>query len=181
MEYLRKRPPAARSSPVQPLGNGEMLYPKSYGVNPLYPKAEDFEVVPRDDHSGLGVITYKDIKAGELIAHVFGEVVDKIGQHTLQISKTQHLYDPYFTGYLLHSCAPNVSLNMKELTLTALADIPAGTFLFMDYAETEDKLFKQFICSCGAPNCRTVITGRKEKPRLPMPETLLKNLVLVQV
>jgi hypothetical protein len=32
----------------------------------------------------------------------------------------------------------------------------------MDYAETEDTLFKQFPCSCGSSNCRGWITGRKE-------------------
>jgi hypothetical protein len=32
----------------------------------------------------------------------------------------------------------------------------------MDYAETEDVLFKQFPCSCAAPNCRGWITGRRE-------------------
>jgi hypothetical protein len=32
----------------------------------------------------------------------------------------------------------------------------------MDYAETEDVLFKQFPCFCGSPNCRLWITGRKE-------------------
>ncbi|WP_339138175.1 MAG: hypothetical protein WGN25_08090 [Candidatus Electrothrix sp. GW3-4] len=32
----------------------------------------------------------------------------------------------------------------------------------MDYAETEDVLFKQFPCSCGSPACRLWITGRKE-------------------
>lgn len=158
-----------------------MLYPDSYGDDPLFPKAEDFEVVQRDDQSGLGVITYKDIKAGELIAHVSGEVVKEIGQHTLQISKNRHLYDPYFIGYLLHSCAPNVSLDMKKFTLTALTDIPANSFLFMDYAETEDRLFKQFFCSCGAPNCRGVITGRKEEPYLPLPEVAMESMLMVQI
>jgi hypothetical protein len=143
-----------------------VLYPSIYGNNPLFPQAQDFKIVPKDDNSGQGVITFKDIKAGELIAHVFGEIVKKIGQHTLQISKNRHLYDPFFTGYLLHSCSPNVSLNMKKFTLTACANISANSFLYMDYAETEDKLFKQFFCSCGSSNCRGIITGRKESPNI---------------
>jgi hypothetical protein len=51
---------------------------------------------------------------------------------------------------------------MQELTVTALQDIDANSFLFMDYAETEDVLFKQFPCACGSVNCRGWITGRKE-------------------
>lgn len=74
------------------------------------------------------------------------------------------MYDPYFTGYLLHSCDPNVSLNMRNRKLTALKFIEAGCFLYMDYAETEDVLFKQFACSCESPACRGWITGRREAP-----------------
>jgi len=47
-----------------------------------------------------------------------------------------------------------------------LKDIPANSFLYMDYAETEDYLFKQFPCSCGSHNCRGWITGKNE--RLPV-------------
>ena len=139
-----------------------MLYPQTFGDNPLFPQACDFAVVPKDNNSGFGVITHRHFKAGDLLAVVSGEIVPDIRQHTLQVSSNEHMYDPYFTGYLLHSCEPNVSLDMKKKTLTALTDIPAGTYLFMDYAETEDTLFKQFGCCCGSVSCRGWITGRKE-------------------
>ncbi len=139
-----------------------MLYPQTFGNNPLFPQACDFAVVPKDNNSGFGVITYRSFKAGELLAQVSGEIVPDIRQHTLQVSEGRHMYDPYFTGYLLHSCEPNVSLDMQRKTLTALTDIPIGSYLFMDYAETEDTLFKQFSCCCGSESCRGWITGRKE-------------------
>lgn len=149
-----------------------MLYPHSYGKNPFYPKSSDFSVVKKDSQSGMGVISHKYFKPHELLAHVSGEIVSTIGQHTLQISPEKHMYDPYFTGYLLHSCSPNVSLDMVKLTLTAITEIQMNSFLFMDYAETEDKLFKQFLCSCGAQNCRGIITGRKEAPHFYLKTTL---------
>jgi len=142
-----------------------MLYPLSFGNNPLFPQAGDFEVVAKDHNSGHGVITYKKFEKGELLAVVAGEVVGDIRQHTLQISRRRHMYDPYFTGYLLHSCDPNVSLNMRSKTLTALKTIEAGCFLTMDYAETEDSLFRQFPCGCQSDNCRGWITGRREMPQ----------------
>lgn len=74
------------------------------------------------------------------------------------------MYDPYFTGYLLHSCDPNVSLNMRTRKLTALKPIKADSYLYMDYAETEDVLFRQFACCCGSEKCRGWITGRNETP-----------------
>jgi hypothetical protein len=112
--------------------------------------------------AGRGVIAYRAFNKGDIIARMAGHIVSEIRQHTLQLSPETHLFDPYFSGYFLHSCAPNISLNMADLTVTALEDIPANSFLYMDYAETEDVLFKQFPCSCGAPGCRGWITGRKE-------------------
>lgn len=141
-----------------------MLYPLTFGANPLFPQASDFAVVAKDHKSGHGVITHRSFEPGDLLAMVTGEVVRDIRQHTLQISKNRHMFDPFFTGYLLHSCDPNVSLNMRARTLTALKPIAAGSFLYMDYAETEDTLFRQFPCSCGSEKCRGWITGRKESP-----------------
>ena len=148
-----------------------MLYPLSFGDNPLFPQASDFEVVAKDNNSGHGVITFRDFKPGDLLAVVAGEIVSDIRQHTLQISRRRHMFDPFFTGYLLHSCDPNVSLNMRKKTLTALKHIEAGSFLYMDYAETEDTLFKQFACCCGSKKCRGWITGRKENPHQIVIET----------
>lgn len=141
-----------------------MLYPASYGYDPLYPKASEFEVVFKDDMSGKGVICYRSFKKGEIIAHMNGERINDIRQHTLQISPDTHLFDPYFSGYFLHSCSPNISLDMDRMTVTALQDIPANSYLYMDYAETEDHLFKQFPCSCGASDCRGWIGGKYDIP-----------------
>ncbi|MCW8899993.1 MAG: SET domain-containing protein-lysine N-methyltransferase [Gammaproteobacteria bacterium] len=139
-----------------------MLYPEIYGQNPMFPKSTDFKVIHKDDKSGSGVICFRSFKQGEVIAHMTGEVINEIRQHTLQISSDRHLYDPHFSGYFLHSCAPNISLDMENMTVTALKAIPKNSYLYMDYAETEDILFKQFPCSCGASECRGWITGKKE-------------------
>lgn len=139
-----------------------MLYPREFGNDPLFPKSADFAVVFKDELTGKGVIAYRAFKRGEVIAKMAGHVVNEIRQHTLQISPDEHLFDPYFSGYFLHSCAPNISLNMETMTVTALEDIPADSFLYMDYAETEDYLFKQFPCSCGATRCRGWVMGRKD-------------------
>jgi hypothetical protein len=145
-----------------------MLYPASFGNNPLFPKASEFEVVYKDEMSGKGVFCYRAFKRGEVIAHMSGDVIDEIRQHTLQIAPGKQLFDPYFSGYFLHSCAPNISLDMDKLTVTALRDIPANSYLYMDYAETEDYLFKQFPCSCGASNCRGWVSGKKDLlPAMP--------------
>lgn len=143
-----------------------MLYPAEFGQDALFPKSSDFAVIHDSDNTGFGVITYRAFKRGEIIAKMSGHVVPDIRQHTLQISRTEHNHDPYFSGFFLHSCSPNISLDMKNMTITALKNIPANSLLFMDYAETEDYLFKQFPCSCGSENCRGWITGRLETPAI---------------
>jgi len=65
---------------------------------------------------------------------------------------------------------------MVELTVTAVQDIPANSFLYMDYAETEYFLFKQFPCSCGSLNCRVWVTGRKEIHNAVMAQPELLHL-----
>ena len=152
-----------------------MLYPASYGLDPLFPKAEDFEVVYKDEMSGQGVICYRAFKRGEVIASMSGEVINEIRQHTLQIAPDRHLFDPYFSGYFLHSCEPNISLDMENMTVTALKDIPANSYLYMDYAETEDHLFKQFPCACGAKGCRGWVGGKKDM--LPVMRTPILHSV----
>jgi hypothetical protein len=90
--------------------------------------------------------------------------VPDILQHTLQISQGKHLLDPYFTGYLLHSCSPNISVDMESMAVTATQNILTNTFLYMDYAQTEETLYRQFHCSCGSQACRGWITGSLEMP-----------------
>ncbi|WP_163340762.1 SET domain-containing protein [Desulfopila sp. IMCC35008] len=142
-----------------------LIYPHEFGLdtNHGYPKKEDFTVCRREDGKGAGVYTRKDLKRGEMVARITGNIVPTVMQHTLQVTPTTHMFDPYFTGYLLHSCAPNIYLDMTEFELWALRDIDTGQALTMDYAQTEDILFRQFPCLCGTPNCRFWITGRKEE------------------
>mgnify|MGYP002084337363 FL=1 len=51
---------------------------------------------------------------------------------------------------------------MARFELVALRAIAAGELLSIDYAATEDRLYAQFACACGAPDCRRWITGRDE-------------------
>ncbi|WP_020590009.1 SET domain-containing protein-lysine N-methyltransferase [Desulfobacter curvatus] len=140
-----------------------MIYPNEYELETGrdYPSKEEF-TVNHCETKGSGIYVKRSFKKGEMVARMAGITVPYILQHTLQISPFLHLYDPHFTGLLLHSCDPLVSLDMNKLEIWALRDIEKGDALTMDYAQTEDKLFKQFPCSCGAINCRKWVTGRKE-------------------
>ena len=146
------------------------MYPSHYGNNPLFPSKNDFTVVRKDNNVGCGVITHRNFKKGHIVAAMAGEIIQDIRQHSLQIDSENHLYDIYFSGYFLHSCSPNIYLDMKNLLIYAVKDIEAETYLFMDYAQTEDVLYKQFACCCGSPECRGWITGNRETPNLLLME-----------
>jgi len=110
---------------------------------------------------GLGVFAKRPFLRGERLRFL-AEPTGALLQHTLQRSPGDNLHDPYFVGFLLHSCDPNVVLDMHQQTVHVLKDILVGGALCMDYASTEDTLFNQFPCACGAANCRVWVTGRSE-------------------
>jgi hypothetical protein len=145
------------------------MYPACFGTNPLFPNGNDFEIVLKNETNGKGVITYRSFEPGELVGAMTGPILRHRTQHTLEIAPGRHLNDTYFSGYFLHSCSPNVSLDMANLLVTAVRPIRPFEFITMDYAETENVLFRQFPCSCGEPNCRGWITGRAEEPDFANP------------
>ncbi|MBN1648072.1 MAG: hypothetical protein JW874_08570 [Spirochaetales bacterium] len=157
------------------------MYPAAYGDDPLFPKSKDFKIVNVNENCGLGVICFRNFKKNEIIARLAGEIIHDIRQHSLQITPGTHLYDIYFSGYFLHSCEPNVYLDMENLLVYAVRDIRRNDLLMMDYAQTEDYLYKQFACSCGSMNCRKWICGRLEipealvEPHLATPQILKMN------
>lgn len=139
-----------------------MIYPYDLRGDKDYPSEKDF-TIKQNRETGSGIYVKRDFKKGELVARSAGIMVPYVLQHTLQMTPDLHLYDPHFLGLLLHSCDPLVSLDMNKLEIWALQDIKKGKALTMDYAQTEDILYRQFPCVCGSINCRHWITGRKEE------------------
>lgn len=146
--------------------NGRPIYPNHLiPAFPEHPTTDRFDVRGSDDGRGAGLVALVRFPRGTLMARFSGVVRHDLALHTLQISERVHLYDPWFLGMLLHSCSPNVQLDMQGFELWAARDIAVGDWLTMDYASTEDRLFRQFPCQCGTQNCRGWITGRKEAPQ----------------
>jgi hypothetical protein len=125
---------------------------------------ETLEVCDTDSEYGLGVRTLIARRKAQVIHRFTGEITHELKQHTLQVSPGRHIHGTQVIGYLSHSCDPDCRLDMERSELVALRDIRPGDLLTIDYAETEDVLFRQFGCHCGADNCRQWITGRTEAP-----------------
>lgn len=125
---------------------------------------DTLQVCDTDSEYGLGVRTLAPRRKGEVIHHFTGVVSPELKQHSLQVSPGLHISETAVIGFLSHSCAPDCRLDMAKSEVVALRDIAAGDLLTIDYAETEDVLYRQFACHCGAPTCRQWITGRSEGP-----------------
>lgn len=141
----------------------ERFYPNCLPEFENEPTTDRFEIRYVDDGVGQGVVTLVPFEAGEIVFRFTGFLSTEITQFSLQIHESLHLHDPYFMGKVLHSCDPNTVCDMEKRTFTATKRIEAGAFVTMDYAQTEDYLFKSFPCSCGAANCRGYVTGRLQR------------------
>lgn len=125
---------------------------------------EALEVVHLDDGRGLGVRARRAFAAGDVIHRFAGVVSEEICQHSLQIDAHRHISNTRYIGFLSHGCDPNCRLDMVGFVVIALRDIAIDDVLTVDYADTEDRLHRQFACSCGAATCRGWIHGRGEAP-----------------
>ena len=128
------------------------------------PAAQDeaLEVLDTDSQYGLGVRTLIPRRAGEVVHRFTGVITPDLRLHSLQVSEHLHISETRFIGFLSHSCDPNCRLDMDRFEVEALKDVDADGLLTIDYAATEDVLYRQFACHCGAESCRHWITGRAE-------------------
>jgi len=120
------------------------------------------EVCHTDGPYGMGVRTLVARDVGEISDRFTGQVGQEIKQHSLQVTGLLHICDTTYIGFLSHSCDPNSRLDMSRFELVTLRAVPAGELLTIDYAATEDRLYRQFECHCGAVACRRWIVGRAE-------------------
>lgn len=126
---------------------------------PHEPTRDRFALI-RTDAVGEGLISLVDIEPGEIVFTFAGTVLPTQTLFTLQKAPGVYVEDPLVMGKVLHSCDPNMICSMEHQTFWAIKPIRANDYLFMDYESTEDQLFREFQCCCGAPNCRGEIRGR---------------------
>lgn len=63
------------------------------------------------------------------------------------------------TGYINHSCTPNIGLS-NDCTMVAIKAINPGEEIVIDYGLFESDRNWTMKCNCGSTNCRHTITGR---------------------
>ena len=123
--------------------------------------------------SGLGIMAGEDIKRGEIIRQITGEVKflsikskeDSLSYpNWIGIGEGKWIDPAYPHQYLNHSCNPTAGVNDK-LEIVALRDIKEGEEITIDYSIIEGDDLWEMPCSCGSLNCRKIIRSVKYLPK----------------
>lgn len=135
-------------------------------VNFLIPDAEARDA----GRKGRGVFATAPIAAGTTVAAFggrmahraeFEQMPDYRRTHSLQIDQDIFLVCPDEeepADLFNHSCDPNCGIGGNVLVV-AMRDIAAGEELNFDYAMSDDDDYDEFVCACGEPGCRGLVTG----------------------
>jgi SET domain-containing protein len=122
---------------------------------------------------GRGLFARDALTAGEIVAVKGGTIMDsaslalvrdEVSPAEIQIEDDLYIAprsaDDVEASLLClnHSCNPNVGVR-GQITFVAMRDIPAGAELTIDYAMIDGDPAQRMACACGAPECRTLITG----------------------
>lgn len=136
--------------------------------------------------AGNGVFTNKEIKKGQTICFLEGELCSLYEMIKLVDEGKENASDPLgvddeeyidlneLSRTINHSCNPNSFIKGKN-ELVALKDIKKGEEITYDYSTTmndnEEKIVKAGSrlwtckCNCGANNCRHIIDQFKTLPK----------------
>ena len=132
------------------------------------------EAQPFPEKGGYGVFVREPIQKGELLVLWGGRIISEseldpempyFTQRVLQIEESLYILQPFPlepSDYFNHSCNPNAGFS-GQIALVAMRDIEVGEEVCFDYAMCDGSPYDEFICSCGAENCRGNITGEDWK------------------
>jgi uncharacterized protein len=119
---------------------------------------------------GMGSFAVETIAAGETVAGFGGHVVhgaelevlsDDMQSRTIQIDEDLYLVPsatPEPGDFVNHSCEPNCGIR-GSILVVAMRDIAVGEEITFDYAMCDSSPYDEFVCECGEPTCRRLITG----------------------
>jgi SET domain-containing protein len=123
---------------------------------------------------GLGIFAVEPIARGETVAgwggQIFGRAdFDRLDadrrSHSIQIDTDLYLVSPKTlepADYANHSCEPNAGL-LGNVLVVAMTDIAPGEEICFDYAMCDAADYDEFVCECGTPKCRRLVTGADRK------------------
>lgn len=127
---------------------------------------------------GKGVFARQAIPEGTELGQVLGKVIDDpdyASPYCIDLGDSLSLEPRSPFRFLNHRCEPNCALQLMEVTfadgsnapseihIAAVADIPEGAELTIDYQWSADGAIK---CLCGSNQCRGWVVAAEELPKL---------------
>ncbi len=124
--------------------------------------------------NGKGLFATLDIKKGELIGYVKGDIKFQLNKNK---NKKVSVANPNWVGlsentwidtlkpfvFINHSCNPSAGIKGR-VSVCALRNIKVGEEVTIDYAITEVDILWEMTCNCNEKNCRKVITSIQSLP-----------------
>jgi hypothetical protein len=118
-----------------------------YGIFAVEPVLKDDLLVVW----GGGIFTWEELAAlPEAMKHLSIQVEEGLYLVTTGL--------PHQADYINHSCDPNVGMS-GQIAAVAMRDIAPGEEICIDYAMCDGSPYDEFICRCGAAECRGRVTG----------------------
>jgi hypothetical protein len=126
------------------------------------------------EKGGYGVFAREAVARGDVLTVWGGVIVSEEGLDAIPEEKATHGIQVEENIYLIpmgehepadmfnHSCTPNAGLN-GQITLVAMRDIAVDEEICFDYAMSDSSDYDEFVCACGAPDCRQKVTGNDWK------------------
>ena len=123
--------------------------------------------------NGTGIFVGEPVKKGEHIAFIQGAYKEKKTKNNRDAKTIPTWYgitdtiwiDPGKTiwRFFNHSCDPNTAI-VGTKKLVARKNIKKDEEITFDYSMTDGDLYWEMPCTCGAKNCRKVITSIQRIP-----------------
>ncbi len=136
------------------------FYPEAVPSFRHEPTRDRFAIRPIRDEVGEGVVALVPFATGDIVFGFTGFYSSEITLFSLQVEPGRYLHDPFFMGKILHRCDANCDVDMDRRIFIARRAIQSGEWVTMNYEQTEDRLFRAFVCVCGEAKCEGYEQGR---------------------
>lgn len=100
-------------------------------------------------------------KKGEVLEIITGATLGMKRYTTVQISEKEHIELNSDIVYLNHSCDPTCIMDVKNMLVRLIKDVPVGGELTFFYPSTEWDMDQPFRCWCKSSSCIETVNGAR--------------------
>lgn len=107
------------------------------------------------------LIACQSFKKDDILETITGATFALKRYTTVQINEHEHIELNSDIVYLNHSCDPTCTIDVKNMLVRVIKDVPSGGELTFFYPSTEWEMDQPFKCWCKSPRCIGTVKGAK--------------------